>query len=292
MPPGDRAISGAVYKLNASYRELEENPFQFRAYFVTKFAQSLRGLKPGAPVEYRGIQIGQVSEILIKELVSRREASAGNPIPVLIYLEPARFGAPDAEESLEALRQGLAEGVKAGMRASLQTGNLLTGALYINLDYYPDAPAAEKEEFDGYLVLPSIPSGLGRLEQQIGDLLGKFNDLPLDTIAANANTAMATLDGTLASLTSTINSLQLILDTEGAKSLPGELNQTLEELRKTLSTISPDTALGQSLGDSVFELNRTLRNLEELTRTLSEKPNSLVFPTESPADPIPEANPR
>jgi paraquat-inducible protein B len=89
-----------------------------------------------------------------------------------------------------------------------------------------------------------------------------------------------------------VNSLQVILDNEGTKALPGELNQTLAELRKTLSAISPDTALGQSLGDSVFELNRTLRNLEELTRTLSEKPNSLVFPTQSPADPIPEASPQ
>jgi len=292
MPPGDRAISGAVYKLNASYRELEENPFQFRAYFVTEFSQSLRGLEPGAPVEYRGIQIGQVSRILIKELVSMRAAGAGQPIPVLIYLEPARFGASDSEESVETMRNAITRGVEMGMRASLQTGSLLTGALYVNIDYYPDAPAAPKEEFEGYPVLPSIPSGLGRLEQQIGDLLTKFNDLPLDAMAANANSAMATLDGTLASLTATMNSLQLLLDTEGTKALPGELNQTLAELRKTLSAISPDTALGQSLSDSVFELNRTLRNLEELTRTLSEKPNSLVFPTESPADPIPEASPQ
>jgi paraquat-inducible protein B len=292
MPPGDRAVSGSVYKLNASYRELEENPFQFRAYFVTKFAQSLRGLKPGAPVEYRGIQIGQVSHILIKELVAQGAAGSGQPIPVLIYLEPARFGASDSEKSLETLRNSITKGVEVGMRTSLQTGNLLTGALYVNIDYYPDAPAAPKEEFDGYPVLPSIPSGLGRLEQQIGDLLTKFNDLPLDAMAANANSAMATLDGTLSSLTATMNSLQVLLDTEGTKALPGELNETLAELRKTLSAISPDTALGQSLSDSVFELNRTLRNLEELTRTLSEKPNSLVFPTESTADPIPEANPQ
>ncbi|MEE4143922.1 MAG: intermembrane transport protein PqiB [Halieaceae bacterium] len=292
LPPGERAVSGATYKLNASYSDLEENPYQFRTFFVTKFAQSLRGLKPGAPVEYRGIQIGQVSRILIKELVSQRAAGAGQPIPVLLYIEPARFGAPDSEESLEVLRKSLAEGVKVGMRTSLQTGNLLTGALFINIDYYPDEPAAVAEEFDGFPVLPSIPSGLGRLEQQIGSLLDKFNALPLESLVGNTNTALATLDGTLASLTATMDSLQHILAEDGTQALPGEITDTLAELRKTLSTISPDTAVGQSLSDSVFELNRTLRNIEELTRTLSTSPNSLVFPTANPADPIPEASPQ
>jgi paraquat-inducible protein B len=107
-----------------------------------------------------------------------------------------------------------------------------------------------------------------------------------------ATTALGTVDGTLASLTVTLDSLQGILEKEGTKSLPGELNQTLAELRKALASLSPDSAVGQSLSNSVFELNRTLRNLEELTRTLSEKPNSLVFPTEIPADPIPEARPQ
>lgn len=292
MPPGERAVSGATYKLNASYSDLEENPYQFKTFFVTKFAQSLRGLKPGAPVEYRGIQIGQVSRILIKELVSQRAAGSGQPIPVLLYIEPARFGAPDSVESLEALRKSFAEGLKVGMRTSLQTGNLLTGALYINIDYYPDEPAAVAEEFEGFPVLPSIPSGLGRLEQQIGSLLDKFNALPLESLVGNANTALATLNGTLASLTATMESLRGILDEDGTQALPGELNQTLAELRNTLSTISPDTAVGQSLSDSVFELNRTLRNIEELTRTLSTSPNSLVFPTANPADPIPEASPQ
>lgn len=292
LPPGDRAVSGATYKLNSSYRELEEDPFQFRSYYVAEFAQSLRGLKPGAPVEYRGIQIGQVSRILIKELVSQRAAGAGQPIPVLFYVEPARFGIGDSDEALEAMGKSIVEGVKRGMRASLQTGSLLTGALYINIDYYPDAAATTMGQFEDYPVLPSIPSGLGRLEQQVGDLLDKFNALPLETMASNANNALATLDGTLASLTATMNSLQVILNKDGTKALPAELNQTLAELRKALSSFSPDTAVGQSLSDSVFELNRTLRNLEELTRTLSTKPNSLLFPTANPADPIPEASPQ
>jgi len=291
LPPAEKAVSGAVFKLSASYQELAEDPFQQRIYYVAEFEQSLRGLNPGAPVEYRGMQIGRVERILIKELMSMGEAARGKPIPVLIYLEPARFGLPDSEQSVERMREALAVSLKSGMRASLQTGSLLTGALYINIDWYKDEPAVETAEFDGYPVMPTIPSGLGRLEQQIGSLLDKLNNLPLEPVVNNASNALATLDGSLASLTATMNSLQLILDKEGSKSLPGELSDTLAELRQTLSTLSPDSPMGQSISNSVFELNRTLRNLEELTRTLSEKPNSLVFPTDFPADPIPEANP-
>ena len=292
LPPGEKVVSGATYKLNASYQALAEDPYQHGIYYVAEFEQSLRGLQQGAPVEYRGIQIGRVERILITEMVSMREAGKGQPIPVLMYLEPARFGLPDSEESVDGMRESVAAGVKSGMRASLQTGSLLTGALYINIDWYKDLPVTTVGEFGDYPAIPTIPSGLGRLEQQIGSLLDKFNALPLEAIAGNANAALATLDGTLASLTATMSSLQVILDTEGTKALPGELNQTLAELRNALSSISPDSAMGQSLSDSVFELNRTLRNLEELTRTLSEKPNSLVFPTENPADPIPEASPQ
>jgi len=289
IPPGVKASSGAIYKLAASYHELTEDPYRYRAYFVTQFKQSLRGLEPGAPVEYRGIPVGKVERILLKELAEKREAGLGRAIPVLFYLEPGRLGVGDSEESVNYMRQSIGEWVGNGMRASLQTGSLLTGSLYLNLDYYPEAEAVASENFDKYPVIPSIPSGLGRLEQQLGTLLDKLNNLPLDPLVAKASTALGTLDGTLKSLSGTLESLEVILEKDGTKALPGELSATLAELRSTLKGLSPDSPVGQSLSNSVFELNRTLRNLEELTRSLAEKPNSLVFPTEVPADPEPEA---
>ncbi len=292
MPPGEKASSGAVYKLAKSYRELTEDPFRYRTYYVSMFQQSLRGLEPGAPVEYRGIQIGKVERILIKELAQERLVGEGTPIPVLFYLEPGRLGIGDSDETLEFMRKNFPAWVGKGLRVSLQTGSLLTGKLYLSMDYYKDQPAGEQAEFSGYEVIPSIPSGLGRLEQQVSTLLDKLNSLPLEPVIDSANTALGTLDGTLASLTSTMASLQVILDNDGTRALPDELNQTLVDVRKALSNLSPDSAVGQSLSNSVFELNRTLGNLEELTRTLSEKPNSLVFPADYPADPIPEARPQ
>ena len=290
MPPGTKAASGATFKLSPSYNELRDDPYRFRIYYVAEFVQSLRGLEPGAPVEYRGMQIGRVERILMKELVSQREAGKDRPIPVLLYLEPARFGLEDSEESIEGMRQSIAVGVTKGMRANLQTGNLLTGALYINIDWYKDQPAATIGKFEEFPVIPTIPSGLGRIEQQVSSLLDKLNALPVEPLMTKATTALGTMDGTMGSLTATLNSLQQILEQDGTKALPDELSGTLAELRQTLDGFSPDSAAGESLNNSLFELNQALRNLEELTRTLSAKPNSLIFPGESPADPIPEAS--
>ncbi len=290
MTPGEKARSGAMYKLNSSYHELEEDPFQYRVYFVTRFVQSLRGLEPGAPVEYRGIQIGQVKEIMVKDLAMSRKVKEGSAIPVLIALEPGRLGVGDTPDRLDIMRQTVTDGISGGLRASLQTGNLLTGKLYVSLDYYEDAATVEPEQFEGYAVIPSIPSGLGRLEQQVAALLDKFNALPLEETVTSANTALGALDDTLLALTATMDSLQVILKEDSTRALPGEIEQTLAELRKTLAGLSPDSAIGDSLNSSLYELNRTLRNLEELTRTLSDQPNALLFSSDKRPDPIPEAS--
>lgn len=292
IPPGEKVQSGASFNLSASYSDLEEDPFLFRKYFVVEFKQSLRGLEPGAPVEYRGIQIGQVERVMVKELVRQGLASGGAPIPVLIYLEPARLGAPDTAAMAEQMPANILKGVKSGLRASLQTGNLLTGSLYISFDYYENTEPFVAQKFDTYPILPTIATGLGRLEKQVGDLLDKFNALPLDSLVTNADTTLKTLDVTLASLTGTIAALEKVLDEDATREMPAEINKTLAELRQAVSGVSSDSAVGQSLSSSIFELNRALKNLEELTRTLSAKPNSLIFPTDIPADPIPEARPQ
>jgi len=292
IPAGEKVESGASFNLSASYSDLEEDPYVHRAYFVVEFKQSLRGLEPGAPVEYRGIQIGQVEQVMVKELVAKGLAAGGAAIPVLLYLEPARLGAPDTAAMAEQMPATILKGVQAGLRASLQTGNLLTGSLYISFDYYEKTEPFAPEKVDSYPVLPTIPSGLGRLEKQVGDLLDKFNALPLDSLVASTDTTLKTLDVTLASLTGTMDALEEILDEEATRDMPAEINKTLAELRQAVSGVSSDSAVGQSLSSSIFELNKALKNLEELTRTLSAKPNSLIFPTDIPADPIPEARPQ
>jgi paraquat-inducible protein B len=132
-----------------------------------------------------------------------------------------------------------------------------------------------------YTTIPTIDSGLAQLDQKVNAILDTINGLPLANTVASANTAIASLNQNL-------TSLQSILQNQSTQQLPANLNQTLQELRDAVSSLSPDSKAAQSLSSSLLSLNRTLGNLETLTRTLSGQPNAVLLPSTPVPDPIPE----
>jgi paraquat-inducible protein B len=284
LPPGKPVEDEAIFKLYPTRESINQNPFRHGFYLVAPFKQSLRGLAEGAPVEYRGIKIGRVERILVKELMSSGQngKGAGSAIPVLLYLEPGRLEMPDNPASIEQLKQTMITGVGNGLRATLKTGNLLTGSLFVNFEFYPDAELADIGEFAGHPTIPTIVSGLGQLEQKLTNLLDKLNNLPLEQTVISANSAIDDLDKVILQVDS-------LLAQDATKALPVELNGTLKELRKTVSGLSPGTPMYQSLNSSLIKLDQILQNLENLTRTISDKPNSVLLPTQIRKDPNPEA---
>jgi paraquat-inducible protein B len=175
--------------------------------------------------------------------------------------------------------------VRNGFRATLETGNLLSGAKYVYLDFFENAPDAAIGSFGEYVTLPTLDSGLDQVLVKVNSLLDKFNALPLDDTVVNVNAALAELDATLAGL-------RVILEEDSTKALPGELNDTLRDLRQTLDGFSPGSAMYQSLENTLQQLNRTMGNVESLTRTLSSQPNAAIMPSTPTPDPIPEARSR
>lgn len=286
MPEGEPVEHHTEFHLFRSKEESLENPFAHGMYYVVRFAQSLKGLLPGAPVEYRGIPLGRVERLMVKEMIeegmAEKKAGVGEPIPVLIYIEPARLELPDQSSSIALMQHSIATGVANGLRASLETGNLLTGAKYIGIDYYRDDAVAELGSFGDYTTIPTVGGGFDQVMVQVTDLLDKFNALPLEDTVTSANSAIAELDRTL-------KGLRVILEEQSTKDLPDELKATLEELRATLAGLSPDSPFYQNLNATLLQLNRTLGNVESLTRTLSGQPNAAIMPSKLPQDPIPEA---
>jgi paraquat-inducible protein B len=282
---GQPVKHNAEFKLYGSYEDILANPFRYGTYYVVSFSQSIKGLQPGAPVEFRGIQVGRVERILMKE--SLEEAldkgleGRGDPIPILIYVEPARMELPDSEASVDIMRNSIETGVGNGMRASLESGNLLTGAKYIGIDYFPNAEPAELGSFQEWSTIPTIGTGLGQLQQQLSSILNMFNELPLQDTVESVNSAVSSLDETL-------GSLNTLLEQQGTQQLPAELNATLEDLRGILQGFSPDSEAYRSLNSSLLRLNRTLSNLESITGTLASQPNAVILPSDAPPDPIPE----
>lgn len=285
---GDPVEHNTEFELFSSYEDILKNPYRYGMHFIVSFAQSIKGLLPGAPVEYRGIVIGRVERILLKEAMQAAIESgtrgAGAEMPVLIYIEPGRLEMPDRPESVKFLQENIKQGVPNGLRASMETGSLLTGAKYIGMDYFEDAEPASLGEFEGYTTIPTISTGLGQIEQKLTAVLDKINDLPLEDTVGSANAALANLDRTLASLNT-------VLSDQSTQQLPAELDQTLEDLQGALKGFSPESEAYQSIQSSLLRLNRTLGNVESLTRTLSGQPNAALLPSDPKPDPIPEVKP-
>jgi len=284
--PGKPVEDGTQFQLYDTHDEILENPYRYGTYFVVLFEQSIKGLVPGAPVEYRGIPVGQVERILFSESVADNDevtsADGGRPIPALLYLEPALLGLPDEKESVQSLREAITEGVDRGLRASLENGNLLTGAKYVGIDYFPTADPAEVGVLRDYAVIPVIDTGLAQIQQKVVTILDKINNMELEETVDGLNTSIDSLDGILAEV-------QGLLATEGMQDLPAELGDTLVELTELLNALSPGSPTYESIDSSLLRLNRGLTDFENLMETLSEQPNALVLPSSTSDDPEPEA---
>ncbi len=264
---GAQVEDGATFQLFGSPEAINERPHDYGVEYVVQFERSVRGLLPGAPVEYRGLRSGRVERILLKELVDEdgQRQGSGQAIPVLIRLEPGLLEYGDSAEGLALLEHTVETAVANGLRATLSTGSLLTGSLYVALDMHPDEPPAELGSFAGRPTIPTVSSGLEALEERVAKLLDKVNALPLDDVARSADATLRSADDTLAELKLTVAELRLLMASEDFQQLP------------------------RSVATSLAELDRTLRSVNALAQTLEDQPNSLVFPREHVEDPEPSA---
>jgi paraquat-inducible protein B len=259
---GNPVENGESFELYSDFASVNERPYRHGIEYVVRFGRSVRGLKRGAPVEWRGLPIGKVERILMEEMMTASSMRGeGEPIAVLLRLEPGRLTLPDSEESVETLRRTIEMGVKNGIRATLSTGNLLTGSLYVAIDMYRDEPTDEVGVFAGRPTIPTVSSGLEGIGVKVSSLLDKLNALPVDQIVATA-------DSTLRELRSTIAQVGALVASDGVQSLPSDLEATLAELE------------------------RTLRSVEELARRLEERPSSLIFASDPELDPEPAVSAR
>lgn len=287
VPPGGPVEPGGRFRLYPNRESVSEDPYAHGLEMVVAFRSSVRGLVAGAPVEYRGIRIGTVKRIMIKELVE--EGLRGAPIPVLIRIEPGRYELADSAEGVAALQAELSSAVDAGFRASLETGSLITGRLFVGLDYYPDSPAASVGEFRGYPKIPTIESGLDQLTRKVGTFLDSLNDMPLAETVASANATVTQLESTLATLQDVLAEVKTLVGSDSVKNLPEGLEETLAQLTATLNAYSDSGPLYSGLQQTLTELETTLSSIRRLARTLEEKPNAIIFSGSPAADPEPEA---
>ena len=147
--------------------------FRKTELWLTFFQGSVKGLNVGSPVVFRGVQIGQVTDIIVGFDPTKLEVL----IPVFFEVDPDKFQDIGVrQETSEAdMHEAL---VSRGLRAQLQMQSLVTGQLLINVDFYPDTPAnligmerfKDKIEFGEQWEIPSVPTPLQELEKALSEL--------------------------------------------------------------------------------------------------------------------------
>ncbi|CAI8762836.1 paraquat-inducible protein B [Pseudomonas sp. IT-P253] len=239
-------------------------------YLTLRFDQALRGLKVGAPVEFLGMEIGKVVSVNLEFDAKKRIF----PVIVGIVLYPQRLGTAHTQ-MLKALNHDpndeaagvvlIGSFIENGLRAQARSGNLLTGQLYISLDFYPKA---EKVAFDPTarpVSIPTVPGSLEQLQEKLEAMLSKINQLPIERIASNLDSNLVELRKGLAQF--------------NAKTLPG-VHTTLADVSKTLqsanSTLTEGSPQREQLSQTLEELGRTSRSLRNLADYMGRHPESLI----------------
>lgn len=222
---------------------------------VMYFEGDVQGLSVGAAVKFRGVKIGEVTSIATR--IDRKTLEVRIPVYVDL-VDPSRQlygrgvdGEPD--DPMKAL-------VDRGLRGQLQAESLVTGQLFVQLDFYPDAPAPTTPLIDpasGRHEIPTVPTILQKAQTTLRQVLEKLEKLPLEQM-------LTSLQGTLAGADRLLNSPEL-------QRAPGELAATLQEVRhlvqETERRLVPILATADR---TVTDFDATARELKPLVANANE----------------------
>ena len=281
--PGKAPAPGQMFPLYASREKAHERTYAVKERFLLRFAGSVRGLAVGGPVMLRGIRIGQVLDIQLKFDPDKLEFF----IPVLVEIEPDRIAIvgdewtlPDGAK-LEIL-------VEKGLRGQLKSGSLLTGALFVDLDFHPEAGPAAMTMQGSYPVLPTVPAPLDEITSKLNRILAKVEEFPLEQIGkdlqqtlAGANTIVNSteLEHTLSEMEASLVQIRQVatsLNTQIEPELAAAIRQTRVTLKATENIVAENSPIYVETQRMLQELSTAARSVRVMTDYLERHPEALI----------------
>ena len=270
------AENNDIFKLFNTFDAAIKKESMEKQKWVLVFDGSVRGLTRGAPVEFRGIHVGNVLEIDSEIKIN----SANILISVLIETDPRQFLVSRTAFDEAKMKTLLNTLVSKGLRAQLKSGNILTGQLFVNLDFHPNEPE-QKIVWKGKIPqLPTMPAALEEAFADFNKLLDRMGKIPFEEIGKDLHLVVKNLN-------KTIKQGDVVLKHIDKKVTP-ELTSTLKEVKKTLEQakdslaamekfVGSDSPLNQEARHALNELAAAAQSMRVLADYLERHPDSLIY---------------
>jgi paraquat-inducible protein B len=285
---------GHAFPLFANREEAQTASYSRNVQFVSFFPGSVRGLAAGADVTLHGLKVGQVTDVRLVYDAAKDTILA----PVHFQVQPERF-LGIGQEVFKSPEAGVDMMVDRGLRATLQSANLLTGQMLVALEFVRDAPPAKVTSEDGAFVMPtSNGGGFSGLADSATELLHKVSAIPFDSLGRSLDQTVAGLDTlvngpqlkqALVSLNATLSSVQDTVQhldnglAPAMKKLPdmaASLERTLTSANKLVLSLQSgygdNTQFNRDLNRLLIQLNDATRSIRSLADLLARHPEALI----------------
>ena len=238
------------------------------------FDESVRGLSIGAPVDFRGVVVGEITAVDVD--FDAKTTKVRIPVEVRLYPDRLRGKGKRLAQPPGSLIDGL---VLRGLRAQLKSGSLLTGQLFVALDFFPEEPQAAVLRRAGRAEIPTVASNLQELQATLLRLARKLDRLPLEATVADARSALKALEATLAASERAVKRIDSDLTPQAGRTL-ADFRHALSSAEKTLAGVdallAEDAPVQRDVRDTLREIARAAEALRSLADYLGRNPGAIL----------------
>ncbi|MGB2740230.1 MAG: intermembrane transport protein PqiB [Cognaticolwellia sp.] len=288
MDIGEKIGERSYFDIYDSYNVADDERYRRSIEFVVLVSDSIRGLSVGAPVEYRGIQIGKVKSTNLALTLNKNKLTKEDfKIPVLISLQPGRVGLPDNDEGKDLMTKQNIFWIEHGLKAVLRTGNILTGSMYVDLQHNKDQPVTVIEKYNDYPIIPTNSDDFSQITAKAEQFMDSLNNIPLNNLSNNANQLMLEMSQTAKEFQAVSQNFDELLSQVDQQEISSELSKTLQSINTLTKDLSSGSQGYEDLRTTLNTLTATMNELKPLLNQLKNKPNSLIFNNGESSEPMP-----
>ena len=238
--------------------------FSQKRTFVMYFTDSVNGLNAGAPVKFRGVEIGKVTQVALQ--VNMKEQTIH--LPIIIEIDTSHFIITD--KVMASKNKFIPYLIDKGLRAGLRSESLITGLLYIEMDFHPELPAVYQENSTSYLQIPTIPSTSQEMASAFDSARKALKAVTDLAESKELKNAFISFNKTMNALTNRVESKDV---TKLIVSASGAFNQADSTFTRVNMKVDPVTVDLEEVLDNARD---ALRSFTVLTDYLSRHPESLI----------------